>query len=289
MSGTPKDEISRRIYMEEAGINVDAVMEQHQLAVRSRRSAESLVTKWLPILGGGLLAGFGLSQRSLSGMLIAAAGGGAMYFGMTKRMPSLLGGVPDAQNSIRVEKVVTISKPIEEVYDAWCNVTKLPRILSHLESVTDLGDGKSHWVAKAPLGRTVEWDAETMVDQENRVIAWRSIGEAEVPNVGAVHFHEAPGGRGTEVRVRIEYNPPMGPSGATFAKLFGEEPSQQVEDDLRRFKQVVETGESSTTEGQPRSGLRSSLMDTGMDKVRRIVDASGSAVKDRSARSQGTP
>ncbi len=276
VSGTPTNDISRRTHLEEAGINVAAVMEQHELVVRSRRNAGSLITTWLPALGGGLLMGFGLSQRSLSGMAIAAAGAGVMYYGMTKRMPSRAGSVPDGQSSIRVEKVVTINKPIDEVYDAWCDVTKLPGILSHLESVTDLGDGRSRWVVKAPLGRTVEWNAETMVDQENRVIAWRSIGDAEVPNVGAVHFHEAPGGRGTEVRVRIEYNPPLGPIGATFAKLFGEEPSQQVEDDLRRFKQVLETGETATTAGQPRGGPQTSLMDAGMDTVRQVIDTAGS-------------
>ncbi len=276
VSGTPTNDISRRTHLEEAGINVAVVMEQHELAARSHRNAGSLITTWLPPLGGGLLIGFGLSQRSLSGMAIAAAGAGVMYYGLTKRMPSLAGGVPDGRNSIRVEKVVTINKPIDEVYDAWCDATKLPRILSHLESVTDLGEGKSHWVVKAPLGGTVEWDAETMVDQENRVIAWRSIGEAEVPNIGAVHFHEAPGGRGTEVRVRIEYNPPLGPIGATFAKLFGEEPSQQVEDDLRCFKQVLETGETAATAGQPRGRSQTSLMDTGLDKVRQVVDAAGS-------------
>lgn len=289
MSGTPEHDISRRIEMEEAGINVEAVMEQHELAAQSHRRSDSLVTRWLPIVGGGLLAGFGLSQRSLSGMVIAAAGGGVIYYGMTRRMPSLTGRVPDARSSIRVEKVITINKPIEEVYGAWCDVTTLPRILSHLESVTDLGEGTSHWVVKAPLGRTVEWDAETMVDRENRAIAWRSIGEAEVPNVGAVNFHEAPGGRGTEVRVRIEYNPPFGPIGATFAKLFGEEPSQQVEDDLRRFKQVLETGETATTAGQPRGVSQTSRMDTGMKTVRQVVDAAGSMVGKRSSRSQGTP
>jgi uncharacterized membrane protein len=251
-------------------------MEQHELVVRSRRNAGSLITTWLPPLAGGLLMGFGLSQRSLSGMAIAAAGAGVMYYGMAKRMPSRAGSVPDGQSSIRVEKVITINKPIDEVYDAWCDVTKLPGILSHLESVTDLGDGRSRWVVKAPLGHTVEWNAETMVDQENRVIAWRSIGDAEVPNVGAVHFHEASGGRGTEVRVRIEYNPPLGPIGATFAKLFGEEPSQQVEDDLRRFKQVLETGETATTAGQPRGGSQTSLMDAGMDTVRQVIDTAGS-------------
>ncbi len=278
MSDTPKSDLSTRTDRDEAGINFDVVMEQHELAAQAHRESDSLVDTWLPILGGGLLTGFGLSQRSLRGTVIAVAGGSALYYGITRRMNAAARRVPDGRHSIRVEKAVTINKPIDEVYDAWCDVTRLPQILSHLESVTALGDGKTHWVAKAPLGRTVEWDAETMVDQQNHVSAWRSIGDTEVPNVGAVHFHEAPGGRGIEVLVRIEYNPPLGLIGATFAKLFGEAPSQQVEDDLRRFKEILETGETPTTAGQPRGGSPTSLLDSAMDKVRQIIDAVGSVV-----------
>lgn len=208
VSDTPNNEGSRRTGMDETGINFDAVMEQHELAAQAHRSSSSLVSRWLPILSGGLLMGIGLAKHSWGGTLVAAAGGGILYYDLARRRSSLSNSVPDGQHSIRVEKAITINKPIAEVYDAWCDVTKLPQILSHLVSVTGLGDGRSHWVAKAPFGRTVEWDAETLVDQENHVIAWRSIGDTEVPNIGAVHFHEAPDGRGTEVLVRIEYNPP---------------------------------------------------------------------------------
>jgi uncharacterized membrane protein len=115
--------------------------------------------------------------------------------------------------------------------------------MRHLESVTVTGEGRSHWVAKAPAGKSVEWDAELTADRENELIAWRSLPGAQVYNAGTVRFQPAPGGRGTEVRVELEYDPPLGKLGSKVAMLFREEPGQQVQDDLRHFKQVMETGE----------------------------------------------
>ncbi len=123
--------------------------------------------------------------------------------------------------------------------------------MRHLESVRSSGDNRSHWVAKAPLGQTVEWDAEIDEERENELIAWRSLPGADVVNVGSVQFSRASGGRGTQVTVKLEYSPPGGAAGAVVAKLFGEEPSQQVDDDLRRFKALMESGEIPTTDGQP--------------------------------------
>jgi len=115
--------------------------------------------------------------------------------------------------------------------------------MKHLESVTDMGNRRSHWKAKAPAGSTVEWDAEITADQPNELIAWHSLGNSDVSNSGMVRFTNAPGGRGTEVHVDLRYDPPGGPLGALFAKMFGEEPGGQIADDLRRFKQVMEIGE----------------------------------------------
>jgi uncharacterized membrane protein len=124
--------------------------------------------------------------------------------------------------------------------------------MDHLESVRILDGKRSHWVAKAPLGTSVEWDAEIINEEANELIGWRSLEGADVPNAGSVRFRPAPGGRGTEVRVNLEYNPPTGKLGAAFAKLLGEEPERQVEEDLRRFKQWMEAGEIPTTAGQPK-------------------------------------
>jgi uncharacterized membrane protein len=112
----------------------------------------------------------------------------------------------------------------------------------HLRSVQTLDDRRSHWIAKAPMGRQVEWDAELVEDSGNR-IAWRSLPGADVENSGSVWFERGPGGRGTIVRVELEYVPPAGAGGAVLARLTGEEPEQQIYDDLRRLKQVMEIGE----------------------------------------------
>jgi uncharacterized membrane protein len=131
----------------------------------------------------------------------------------------------------------------DEVYSFWRNFENLSRFMKHLDSVQDLGDGRSHWTAKGPAGTTVEWDATIIADVPGEVITWRSLEGSDVDNAGAVRFESAAGGRGTIVKVNLQYNPPAGVIGATVAKLFGEEPEQQLDDDLRRFKQVLEVGE----------------------------------------------
>jgi len=143
----------------------------------------------------------------------------------------------------RVARSVTIRQPVESVYGFWRNFENLPRFMAHLESVRVTGERESHWVAKGPAGTTVEWDAETLEDRPHELIVWRSLPGASVPNSGQVRFQRAAGNRGTEVHVELRYDPPAGKLGALVAKLFGEEPSQQVAGDLRRLKQVLETGE----------------------------------------------
>ena len=136
-----------------------------------------------------------------------------------------------------------VNRSPEEVYSFWRNFQNLPRFMKHLESVEDLGTGRSRWRAKGPAGTEVEWEATIIADVPGEVITWRSLENSDVDNAGAVRFQEAPGGRGTIVKVHIQYDPPAGVIGATVAKLFGEEPEQQLDDDLRRFKQVLEVGE----------------------------------------------
>ncbi len=218
-------------------------------------------------IGGGALALYGLTRGSIGGLVLALVGGSLVYRGTTGHCNVYeAAGVNTADNTsgrnhrvsvsgnsgIKVEKSVTINKSPAELYTFWRNFENLPRIMDHLESVKNTGaDGKhSHWVAKAPAGTTVEWDAEVINDKPNEMIAWRSLENADVDNAGSVHFQEATGGRGTEVKVSLKYDPPGGIVGATIAKLFGEEPSQQVEEDLRHFKQLMETGEIPTIEGQ---------------------------------------
>lgn len=144
---------------------------------------------------------------------------------------------------IKVEKSVTVDRPVQEVYRFWRNFENLPRFMEHLESVTVIDETRSHWIAKAPAGSKVEWDAVIHNEIENQLIAWRSLPGSDVNNAGSVHFTPVGDGNRTEVRVVLSYDPPAGKLGAAVAKLLGEEPSKQVEGDLRRFKQVMEGAE----------------------------------------------
>lgn len=217
----------------------------------SEASSVSDSERWATLVGGGALVLLGLKQGSLRGALTALAGGGLIYRGVTAKT-----GIQDTlgmNDSIRVEKSVTISnKSPEELYNFWHNFENLPRFMKHLKHVRVIDETRSHWIATAPMGASIEWDAQIINDQPNRLIAWASVEGADVDNSGFVRFQSAPAGRGTEVKVVLEYNPPGGALAATFAKLFGEEPKQQIGDDLRRFKMLMEAGEIATTEGQPK-------------------------------------
>jgi uncharacterized membrane protein len=147
-----------------------------------------------------------------------------------------------APEGIHVLSAITVNRPREEVYRYWRDLEHLPKFMAHLESV-QVENGRSKWRAKGPLGMRIEWEAEIVADQPNENLAWRSCEGSDVPNQGSVRFLDAAGGRGTEVRVELRYDLPTGALGAQVAKLFGAEPGQEIAGDLRRFKQVIETGE----------------------------------------------
>ena len=203
--------------------------------------------RWGAFLAGGSLTLFGLTRRSLPGLGLAAAGGGLIAQALLRTS----GTAPASGTGVAVARSVTVNRPIAELYAYWRDLRNLPRIMDHLESVTLDDDRRSHWVAKAPLGTKVEWDAEIAEDRTNELISWRSIAGAEIPNRGSVRFDAAPVGRGSEVTVTLAYDPPAGAVGTAVAKLLGEEPDQQVREDLRRFKAVMEAGEAPTVDGQP--------------------------------------
>jgi uncharacterized membrane protein len=145
---------------------------------------------------------------------------------------------------------ITVARPRGEVYRFWRDFQNLPRFMQHLERVVSYG-ALSHWEAKAPFGRSIEWDAELVEDRPDERIVWRTVVGSNVDASGSVRFTDAPGDRGTEVTVELNYVAPAGALGRTVAKVFGEEPEQQVRDDLRRFKQVLETGEVVRSDGSP--------------------------------------
>jgi uncharacterized membrane protein len=158
-------------------------------------------------------------------------------------------GDPAAQHGdVLVGRSVTINRNREELYAFWRDFKNLPRFMHNVHSVMIRDQTRSHWVIEAPAGKTVEWDSEITQDEPGRLIAWQSLEQASVRNSGRVEFIDSPDGRGTVVRVTLTYDPPAGTVGKLIAKLFQKEPKVQARQDLRRFKQLMETGEVSTAQ-----------------------------------------
>lgn len=218
------------------------------------------------LVGSGLVLA-GLRRFSLRGLAVAGVGAALVQRGVTRHCgvyqrlgidTSDRAASPEEyfERGIHVEQSFTINKDPMDLYRFWRDVENLPKIMDHLESVTKVDEKTSHWVVTGPMGHSVEWDAELINDEPGRLIAWRSLGGASVDNAGSVRFVPAPGKRGTEVRVVLDYVPPAGRAGAFVARLFGQNPQQQIQEDLRHFKQMMEAGEVPTTEGQPRGTCR---------------------------------
>lgn len=192
----------------------------------------------------------GNDRRRVAGAVVAVAGVAVLDVIASAKTSRSSDPATD-DGAVRARTTITVNRPPEDVYRYWHRLENLPNFMYHLELVRADEDGRSRWVAKAPAGTTVEWEAEVVEDIANHLIAWRSLEGADVPNSGSVRFAPAPGGRGTEVTLEMEYEPPGRAMGAAVARLFGEEPLQQIKDDLRRFKQVMETGEVVRTDGSP--------------------------------------
>ena len=236
----------------------------HGVAILSNQQPEKAV--WSRVAGDALdiaLLGKALSNPNndraatlfATANVLAVTALDVMCAKTLSRQPKTIANEGAEHGIIRTKKSITIQKPVEEVYAFWRNFDNLPRFMRHLESVTVLDSRHSHWVAKAPAGASVEWDAEVTEDRPNELISWRSLEGAEVYNAGTVRFQSAPGNRGTELRVELEYDPPFGKLGAKVASLFREEPGQQVMDDIRHLKQVLETGEILFSDATKRRGM----------------------------------
>jgi uncharacterized membrane protein len=221
--------------------------------------------------GGALLATYGLRRGSFSGLLLATLGGFMVYRGASGYCPmnQALGrntadstAEDKAVESIEINKSLTVNKPRKAVYAYWRQLENLPQFMFHLSEVHQLDNKRSHWVAKLSDGLlaktlgTVEWDAELIEEVKNERLVWKSVADARIDNAGEVRFVDAPNGQGTEVHAVIKYRPPVGQLGGAIMKLFNPAFEEMIKQDLRRFKQLLETGEITTIAGQP-SGRKS--------------------------------
>jgi len=184
------------------------------------------IKQWLPVLAGGSLIAYGLGARNKKGAAAALVGGSIIWAGTRKAGAS----------GFEAHKTVTVNAPPEALYQYWRHVENLPSILRHLDSVQHLDDARSYWVAKSSGGQSLEWQAEIVEDQPNERISWISLPSSEVYSEGSVDF--TPGRRGTQVRLYLRYEKAVAMR-------------SEINEDLRRFKQLMETGEILTTRGQP--------------------------------------
>ncbi|MFI6789706.1 SRPBCC family protein [Nonomuraea sp. NPDC050383] len=198
----------------------------------------------LAVLGAALARRTGERRRRVTAATAAIAGITALDLLCAVR------GAGPGRGPLRLHASITINRPREEVYRFWRDLENLPTFMAHLESVREVGEGRSLWKARGPV-TDLRWEAEIIDDRAGELIAWGSVRGATVTTGGRVAFTDGPGGRGTVVDVAMEYTVPGRALGAAFAKLLGEHPEQQVRDDLRRFKQVMETGEVVRSDASP--------------------------------------
>lgn len=217
------------------------------------QSTEQLLTG----AAGALLLLLSLGGGPVRRVVLGSLGLGLTWAALRGRNPlaAALKIEQTASGQTLVSDAVTIQASPEQLYAVWRNLETLPALMTHLQQVEVLGGNRSRWTVKAPVG-TLSWDAEITADEAGKRLAWASLPGAGIANSGEVLFRPAPGGRGTEVVVRLTYQPPLGTAGAVAARIMGEEPAQQLRDDLMRFKREQELGFAPTTQGQS-SGRRS--------------------------------
>ena len=213
----------------------------------------SVPERWASLLAGTGLTVYGILRRDLPGAALALGGGALVVRGATGWCALYralgLSTAKDpreeverrlSQRGSKIEKAVTIQAPVHEIYRFWRDFRNLPRVLRHVQSVEDRGDRITHWKVKGPFGAEFEWEAEIINERENELIAWRTFEGASVDHAGSVHFTPLPGGR-TEVRVVLKYNPPAGAVGTAIAKLFGQDPEKEIEEDMLRLDAIFDS------------------------------------------------
>jgi len=208
----------------------------------------------LSTAAGGLLLLYGLRGPAPLRLVLAAAGLGLLYQGAAGRnvVESIRTGQPliAEPTGLRVKKSVTVNRTPAEVYEFWRNLENLPRFMTHVRSVQRHGGGRSHWVVSGPRGTVLKFDAQITVDRPNEMIAWQTLPGARIHHRGYVKFLPAPGERGVEVHVALEYEPPGGGAGKLLGGLLGTVTEQHIQEQIRNFKQIMEAGEPPTTRGQ---------------------------------------
>ena len=240
-----------------------ASLDQDRRGARFQNMSET--ERWASLAVGAGLFALGLRQGVRERLMFAVTGGALLYRGATGQCPLYkVAGIDTSADrprpgvsvphgrGVKIEHSVSINKSPEELYRFWRQFENLPRFMDHLASVKTEGDQRSHWVVNTIGNAEISWDAEIVNDVPNELIAWRTVEDSDVDHAGSVRFEGT--GQGTRVKVTMEYRPPAGKLGVGLAKLFGQEPRQMIESDLQRFKQLMESGEVVSAQGQTHMG-----------------------------------
>jgi len=228
------------------------------LVALPRRVSE--IERWASIATASAAFAYALRHRGAAGMWFALAATPFAYRGVAGEWPGSRSGARGrgdtraalgGRRGVHVRESIRVERPRDEVYRFWRRLENLPRFMEHLELVTVEGGGRSRWVAQGPAGTRVAWTAEIINEVENRVIAWRSLPGSDVVTAGSVNFSTVRHGSTTQVSVHLQYAAPAGRAGAYLAMMLGREPSQMIREDLRRFKQLIETGEVARATSPP--------------------------------------
>lgn len=241
------NEVISRINVHEVAANVPGLQGQNP---RPEPRFELLQKNWTPaarLLTGTLGGALALRGMRGSGRLdagLALAGLALLSRAATNLEMKRLTGMGAGRRAVDVHKTVNIDAPVQEVFAFWSDYGNFPRFMSHLKEVRLTGEGRSHWVAQGPLSVRLAWDAETTAFEENRVIAWKSIGEHPVATAGIVRFQPNPDG-GTRLDIHLSYNPLAGAMGHAVASVFGVDPKHAMDEDMVRLKSLLELGKTS--------------------------------------------
>lgn len=222
-----------------------------------QRAARSILMQenWPPALcaiaaiGGGMLGFYGLRERSPLSMALALGGLGLMTRGLTNTPLRRIVGMDTRRGAIELQKTIYIAAAPETVFDFWSNVENLPHVMSNIQQVQDLGNGRSHWVVRGPAGMPVEWNAVTTQSRRPELLCWETEPDSMVRHAGAIRFE--PTGEGTRIQVQMSYTPPAGMVGNTAASIFAGNPKREMDEDLLRVKTFIEQGRPPHDAAQP--------------------------------------
>jgi uncharacterized membrane protein len=201
---------------------------------RSRAAAN---TSGLARAAGAALAAYGLLQRGRKGAWLRTLGLGIAATAPRRSVRSPVLG--ERRRTVDIQKSLHVEASVDHAYAFWGSYDNFPLFMTNVRQVSDLGEGRSHWVVSGPGGRALQWNAVVTSREENTLLAWRSEPGSIFDHAGAIRF--SPEGSGTRIDVRFCYSPPTGRAGRAVAEFFGGDPRTRLNDDLARLKTLLET------------------------------------------------